>query len=134
MQIWQSKTFVLVLLSIVIFLSISVTRELLRRFEITYEIHKLEGDVTRLQKRNSDLQDVIALLNSSSLQDKEARVKLGLQAPGEHVVLFPDRDASHAVTLPDSDTIRYIPIREYKSNPEKWFSYFWDKLQKAYTL
>lgn len=134
LRIWHSKAFVFVLIGIVVFLGVSVTREVLRKLEISYETHKLEADVARLEKRNNDLKDVIALLNSSSIQDKEARVKLGLQAPGEHVVLFPDRDASNEVTLPDSDTIRYIPIRDYKSNPEKWFAYFWDKLQQAYTL
>jgi cell division protein FtsL len=133
-QLWRSKGFVFVLIGIVIFLGVSVTREVLRRFEIHYEIQKLEGDVARLEKRNTDLKDVIALLNSSSIQDKEARVKLGLQSQGENVVLFPDRDASNPITLPDSDAIRYIPIRDYQSNPEKWFGFFWDKLQKAYTL
>lgn len=133
-QLWHSKGFVLVLITVVIFLGVSVTRELLRRFEIHYEIQKLESDVARLQKRNTDLKDIIALLNSSSIQNKEARVKLGLQAPGEQVVIFPDRDASNPITLPDSDTIRYIPIRDYQSNPEKWLAFFWDKLQRAYTL
>lgn len=133
-RIWRSKGFVVVLLLLVVFMSVSVTREVLRRLEIRYEITKLEAEVARLEQRNTSLQDVIAVLNSSTSQEKEARVKLGLQDPGEQVVIFPDRDASHEVTLPDSDTIRYIPIRDYQSNPEKWFSYFWNKLPTAYTL
>ncbi len=133
-RIWRSTGFVLLLILAVVFTGTSVTREVLRRLEIRYEIGKLESDVSRLEERNASLKEIIALLNSSAQQEKQARIKLGLQAPGETVVVFPDRDASQQVTLPDSDTIRYIPIRDYESNPEKWFSFFWDKLPTAYTL
>jgi cell division protein FtsB len=134
MRIWRSKGFVVFLVVVVVFMGVSVTREVLRRLEIRYEIQTLEDDVARLEKRNTDIRDAIALLNTSALQDKEARTKLGVQLPGEKVVLFPEQNASTEITLPDSDTIRYIPIRDYQSNPEKWFFYFWDKLQLAQTL
>jgi len=128
---WRSKGFVLFLLTILAFMSVSVTKEVLRRFETKYEIEKLETEVARLNNRNTEIEDVIAMLNTSSAQDKEARVKLGMQNSGEQVIVLPNRKTQKEMVLPDSDRISYIPVSDFESNPEKWFHFFWDKMDKT---
>lgn len=130
-RVWRSKGFVLALFVVVLFMGVSVTKEVIRRVETRYEIEKLENEVQRLSSRNQETIDIIAYLNTSVYQDKEARVKLGLQEPGEKVVMYPQNNVQQDIVLPDSDKIRYIPIDDYQSNPEKWFYFFWDKINKT---
>lgn len=127
-RIWASRAFVLVLALVVVGLGVSLARELVRKVEMSYEIATMESEVERLTRRNTEIQDVIALLNTSSMQEKEARVKLGMQQHGERVVMLPGAQEETEIILPDSDKIRYIPIRDYQSNPEKWFHYFWNHI------
>lgn len=125
-RLWRSRGFVVILLVVVVFLSVSVAQETVRRLQTKYEIEKLEADVARLEKRNTEIKDVIALLSTSTSQEKEARVKLGKQAPGEQVVIIPGTSEKKDIILPDSDIIEYIPTNTYESNPTKWKRYFID--------
>lgn len=111
-------------------MAVSVTKEVLRRIETKYEIQKLEAEVARLNQRNTEMKDLIAMLNTSTVQDKEARAKLGMQSAGEQVIMLPNRHQEKELVLPNSDTISYIPVSDFESNPEKWFHFFWDKIDK----
>lgn len=127
-QIWKSKSFIVFLFVIIIFIGVSVSKEVLRRLETKYEVDKLENEVERLTQRNQEATNIISYLNTSSYQDKEARIKLGLQMQNEHVIYFQNQKVNSDITLPHSDKIQYLPIRDYQSNPEKWFYFFWDKV------
>ncbi len=129
--LWHSRGFVAVLLVVVVLISISVTKEGMRRFEMRQDIDQLETEVARLEGRNMEVQDVIALLNTSTAQDKQARVKLNVQSSGEQMVVFPNRQKPTEIVLPDSDKIEYIPVKDFESNPEKWFYFFWDRLSNT---
>lgn len=130
-NVWRSRGFILFLFFILVFMCVSVTKELIRRLETNYEIEKLEAEVARLQQRNSEIHDLIALLNTSTAQNEQARVKLGMQAPGEQVVIFPDQNTEQEIVLPNSDKIRYIPLTDYETNPEKWLHFFIYKFTKT---
>ncbi len=131
-RLWGSRGFVFFLALVVLFLGVSVTKELIRRVEMRNEIAQLELEVARLTDRNIEMSDVVALFSTSTQQDKEARVKLGLQSPGERVVIMPNRQGERDIVLPDSDRIEYIPVNDYETNPEKWFNFFWDKIETIY--
>lgn len=125
-RLWHSPFFIVGGLLLVGLMAFSVAREGLRRLELQHEIDKLHTEVARLEGRNGDLHAVIALLNTANEQAKQARTKLGVQNPGEQVIIFSDANTNQAVVLPDSDTKEYIPIRDYQPNPQKWFRYFWN--------
>lgn len=129
-RIWKSKAFVACLVVVLVFILISVTKETLRGIETRYEIEKLEKEYARLEQRNTQLNALISTLNTSAFQEKEARVKLGVQSAGEKVVIFPDQRKNNQIVLPNQDTQEYIPINDFQSNPEKWYHYFWDKLNQ----
>lgn len=132
-RIWKSKAFVALLCVTLVLMLISVTKETLRGIETRYEIERLEKEYVRLEQRNTELQDVIALLNTSVFQDKQARVKLGLRAEGEQVVVFQDQRRQTEIILPDNDTTEYIPVNDFQSNPEKWIHFFWNRIQLPQT-
>lgn len=124
---WRSKGVTVFLLVIVVLLALSVTKELIRRVEVRYEVERLEQDVARLETRNTSMRQLIDVMNTTTSQEKQARVKLGLQENGETAVVLEHRKADEEIELPDSDKIRYIPVNTYESNPEKWWNYFIDK-------
>ncbi|MEK7764654.1 MAG: hypothetical protein AAB368_00315 [bacterium] len=58
---------------------------------------------------------------TSGFLEREARLKLNLQKPGETVVVV-ERSAAAAA----SSTARAVPVRERYSNVERWWLYFFD--------
>lgn len=126
-RIWRSKAFVVVLCFMVVMILISISKEVIRRVETRYEIQQLEGKVAQLQERNAQMQQVIMLLNTSTVQERESRIKLGMQAPGEHLVIVPNRGPQEPAVLSDADSIQYTTATDTRSNPEKWLYYFREK-------
>ncbi len=105
---------------ILILISISFGKELLRRYKINQEIAELQTEVDTLEERNAELAEVIQYLNSSAWQEKEARTKLNLQEPGETVVITPYQNTNKQA----SETIIVSQPQPKVSNPRKWANYF----------
>lgn len=129
-KIWSNRGFALGLLVLVVLMSVSVTREVVRRITVLNEIKKIEADVARLQKRNIATQDLIRYLGTSTYQEKEARAKLGLQKEGEKVLLFPADAPTPQIILPNADKIDYVVVSDARGNPAKWWGFFWTKLNQ----
>lgn len=128
-QLWRSRGFVVGLAIVVLFMGISVTKEAIQRIHVRQEIAVLEEQVSHLGERNEEMEQVIALLNTSAAQDKQARVKLNQQSPGERVVIIPNQRANPEIVLPDGNSVEDIPETDAKSNPQKWVAYFQEKIQ-----
>lgn len=118
-KIVSSKLTMLIGAFLLIFISVSLIKEIVRRYEINREIAKLEEEVAELDARNTELTDLIAFFNTDTFLEQEARSRLNLQKPGEKVVIIPD--------------IESIPQEEQKnnlslslSNPKKWWNYFFE--------
>ncbi|MBI3963927.1 MAG: septum formation initiator family protein [Candidatus Kerfeldbacteria bacterium] len=106
---------------VLLFLAVSFGREILRRYEIKREIGNLQNEIDVLARRNSELTDLMAYLNTNSFQEREARVKLGLQKAGESVVLIPrDQVNAHPSVIPAASKAQ--PAEETPA--AKWWTYF----------
>ena len=121
-RVLRSGAFTVFAVFAIIIISISVTKEVIRKIEIGRQISMLEEEITSLENQNADLGDLVQYFNSSSFQEKEARSKLGLKEDGETVVIVPqeittDADASIAEGGPESTT---------QSNFTKWKNYFFN--------
>ncbi|MBU2235447.1 septum formation initiator family protein [Patescibacteria group bacterium] len=104
--------------------SVSLGKEVVRRYEVNKEIQALEKEVEELENQNTELADLIQYLNTNSFREKEARTKLGMAKEGEKVVVIPNIEvvaetATEAVGVPDNV--------EELSNPERWFAYFFNQ-------
>ncbi len=119
-NILTSKYVLVVGLIILVFISVSFTKELLRRYKINQEISDLQTEVETLEERNAELAEVIQYLNSSAWQEKEARTKLNLQEEGETVVITPYQNNNKQA----SETIIVSQPQPKVSNPRKWANYF----------
>jgi hypothetical protein len=104
---------------------IGVIREVMNRVSISNEVARLQADIDRLQHRNTDISELIAVLDSDAQQDKQARAKLGVGQPGEQLVIFPQDSAAQAITIttPEAVTVG-TPVVPVTSNPERWYKYF----------
>ena len=107
----------------IVVLGVALTKELIRKVQIHRQIAQLEAEIASLESHNSELNDMIDYFNSSSFQDKEARTKLGLAAPGETMVVLPDTtDSSTIATSEDSRAA--ASAEDGRSNLQKWQDYF----------
>lgn len=89
----QSKSFVTnVLLGIFgLYLAVALFGTIRRNYELQQQIAKIEENNKALEQSNLELQYQIAYYQTDLYKDKAARAKLGLQAPGESVLILPKK-------------------------------------------
>ncbi|OGY85431.1 MAG: hypothetical protein A2233_02440 [Candidatus Kerfeldbacteria bacterium RIFOXYA2_FULL_38_24] len=134
LSVWQSRAFVFLLGLLFIFVAISLIKEVIRRQVTQREISALEQEVARLTQQNVEIGDIIALLQTSSHQDEEARTKLGLQKEGEHMVMLPNNSLpSQNGSLPDEFNQLELSTAPQKEvgNPQKWLEFFLNKYNNS---
>lgn len=120
-KIYRSKLFLVGALIVVVLISISLTKEALRRHQINQDIQQLTQEVTDLEERNTELADLIQYLNSTSWQEKEARTKLNLKKPGETMVVTPGSIVEEEEVV---EKIVLTDALKSRSNPQKWWRLF----------
>lgn len=69
-----------------------------RNYELQREISKIEKENKALEQSNLELTYQIAYYQTDLYKDKAARAKLGLQAPGESVLILPKTEKPQATT------------------------------------
>lgn len=90
----QSKTTITnILLTILgLYLAFSLFGTIRRNYELQREISKIEENNKALEQSNLELKYQIAYFQTELYKDKAARAKLGLQAPGESVIILPKQE------------------------------------------
>lgn len=118
-RFWRSKLFFIVGVVLLVFISSSVVKEIVRQVSITQDIRRLEQDIAQLEERNNEISSLLQSLNSSSTLEKEARTKLGVQKAGETLVSLSDPQVQ-AQTSPQIEQTNL----DTRSNIEKWIDSF----------
>ncbi len=103
---------------------IATVRESYRGWRVDREIAALEAQADELEGRNAKLRELARALQSPERLEVEARTRLGLRLPGEHVTVLSGLAATGSwqgsFVL---DVVGEKPETE-KGNPERWFDYF----------
>lgn len=119
-----SKFFLIFCLVLVMLLSVSVVKEVLRKIEINREINFLEQEIAQMENKNQELAELIDYFNTSRFQEKEVKSRLNLKEQGETVVFIPEnnRTGNFSITTEDSgnEGVKTAQI----TNPQKWWGYF----------
>lgn len=92
----------------------------LRHRSIDADVARLDAEARSLETRNVELVELLKRFETSGFLEREARLKLNLQKPGETVVVV-ERTATAATA-----TARTVPHRVRRSNAERWWLYFFD--------
>ena len=116
---------VVLIANIVILLVVGVSsvRETYQGWKVDQQMKNLQGQVADLDSKRLQLSDVLHKLNSLDTIDEEARARLGMQKPGEKVVVLRGTDINAA------DPEQAAPPAEAPddapgSNPKRWLDYF----------
>jgi cell division protein FtsB len=95
--------------------------EYVRNRELQIEIEHLETQALAMEKKNLEVARLGARFSESGVVEREARLKLGLQKPGESVIIV--RDVT-PLTEGKSEVSSGRPAPPPASNPGKWWRYF----------
>jgi cell division protein FtsB len=109
---------------VVVIFGVGAIRESYRGWQADAEIRALEAQANELEGRNARLRDLASALQSPDRLDLEARMRLGMKQPGEHVVLLDGFAASG--TWQESVKFDVVPDKPevVYSNPQQWVRYF----------
>jgi cell division protein FtsB len=109
---------------LVFVIGIATVRESYSSWKVDREILALSAQADALEGRNAKLRELAQALQQPERMEVEARTRLGLKQPGEHVVVLNGLAATSSwqgsLAL---DVVEDKPVVE-KSNPELWFDYF----------
>lgn len=125
----QTKPLILLLvIGFVCVTGISAVRELYRRNQVKQELDTLEARVAQLEERKVTVSSLLEQLKTQEAIDREARLRLNMQKPGEQVYLLRGNEweqiaKTAAVNEAPSLYQETVPEPE-RSNPARWFRLF----------
>jgi len=122
-QVISSRLFIVTGIAVLIFLGVSIGKELTRKVEVTQRVTSLKNEIASVAKKNTELSDLINYLKSESYREREARLKLGLKKEGEQVIIIPntslENEQETADTLDQSSE-----TKDSQSAAKRWWNYF----------
>ena len=101
----------------------SFGKEFLRTRSIEQEIQELEQQANSLTARHQELTQWQRLFQTEGFLEREARLKLGLQKPGEQIIVI-DRSPQITSTLATEESHSSKGFSSFTENPKKWWRYF----------
>lgn len=124
-SILHSRFFLIFSIVLMVLLSISVIKELIRRTEINREITQMSAEITALNNNNQELSALVDYFNSSAFQEKEVKTRLNLKASGEKVVFLSNTDKNSINFNINSEVSNETKVSSASANnPQKWLNYF----------
>lgn len=114
-----SKIALLVGCAVVVLVIVATVRESQRRRSIQREIRSIEDEIARIEQQRERLTDLVEHAGSSEFLEREARLRLGLQRPGETVLIVPDAATGSETAGEGSPEPGEAP----PSNLRKWWQY-----------
>jgi cell division protein FtsB len=119
-------------LIVFLLLFFGLTKEIVNRRQISKQIADYKGKIVELQAENSVLSDKISNWDKSGELELNARVKLGLEKPGEQTIVINHSD-SGSVGLTAVNTNQEVidlsgnnASNGSESNIAKWWNYFYE--------
>jgi cell division protein FtsB len=116
--IWSAVFLVNVI--IFFFLALAFGREYVSNMQIEREIARFENERNRLEQDNLSLNNLISNLSSEYFLEKEGRTKHGLGEQGETLLVIKEDE----LPLTGVENTALIEQSTKRSNPQKWFHYF----------
>ncbi len=99
----------------ILYLLFVVGKTLYQSYQVRQEINGLKNEIETMRLANKDLSEKIIYYQSSSYQERIARERLGLQKPGEKVIVILPEDTKKVAEKDPYDKL---------SGPEKWLKFF----------
>ena len=130
-KILEMRSFLLINLVVLFFLSLSFGRTFLRNASIQREIDALESEKAELESQNIALLSLADQLQTKFYLEKEGRKKYGLQRDGERLVIVTETATSPAPSTTETtegqeDTTAATTDDASQNNLGRWWAFFFD--------
>lgn len=129
-KLFQSKIFSFVGIIALFFISVSLGKEVYRKYQIQKEINTMQEEIKKLEGNNIDLNKMLEYFKSEAFLETEARKKLNLQKQDENVVIFTDKvDKKTVENNTENSSNQEVSVSEpvARSNTQKWWDYFFSQ-------
>lgn len=103
---------------IAVYLAAVLSQTIYYNYTLNRHIETLRGEISLLEAQQEQLNYNISYYKTDSFKDREARAKLGLQLPGEGVLILPNPHQSGAA----SPTNGTNPV-QHRSNFGQWLDF-----------
>ena len=106
-----------------------LTKELVNRRQIDRQLRDYQQRIDKLRSENSSLSEKINSWEKSGELEASARVKLGLEKPGEKTSIIARSSSAddNLAIKSNQDVVDLSPMTDasqYESNASKWWKYF----------
>lgn len=121
----RSRILTMSLLGGACLVSLAVGREVGRRVSVQQEVDRLKAEIVEAEASTTDLEALIATLNSATFEEGAARTTLNLQKPGERVLVVPGSNAAanDSVKTNVTQSERITTDHQEESNTERWWDF-----------
>lgn len=108
-----------------------LTKEIVNRRQIDRQLADYQTRISQLQQENSSLAEKIGSWDKSGELEANARLKLGLEKPGEQTIII-TRASSGMVGLATKSNQEVVDLApkvdpgQYESNVTKWWKYLFE--------
>lgn len=113
--------------TILMLLLVALGREFVQRHTVRQQVASLEQELGQLENRNQDLRSLVAFFQSDFFQEREGRLRLGLQKTGETAVAVVNDDDQRQTSNGTTEPVRVLGAATTaadQSNPQRWWNYF----------
>jgi cell division protein FtsB len=94
MKLKRGNALSIVGIALVVYLGFLVFQVVKKNYELSTQINTLGDQINQLTDQKDELNYKVQYYQTDSFKEKEARAKLGLQAPGEGVIILPPQTAT----------------------------------------
>lgn len=122
-----SGIFFLAGLTVLVFIGMSLGKETYRKRQIKKEIEGLQAEIAKIDRENSDMQNLISYLSSQEFQEKEAREKLNLQKENEKMIVLRKNLEQQKENRTENREPDAQNIEDNSPNWQKWLKFFFEK-------
>jgi cell division protein FtsB len=104
-------------LVLIAFIGWNLMREVGNGAHVNDQLQQLNKEIAQLDAENGEYSSLIAKLGTSAFVEREARLKLGYQKPGEQTLVLQD------ISTASTDAVS-APADAPTTNPGRWWQYF----------
>jgi cell division protein FtsB len=105
----------------VVYLVVMLGQTIKRNYELNQQIIALNQQVSLLQAKKDQMTYDIQYYKTNSFRERQARAQLGLQLPGENVIIVPQKSPSASTQVLGDQTAR--PPARSRSNLQQWLDF-----------
>ena len=110
----------------VVYLVVMLGQTIKRNYDLNKQIIALNQQVSLLHAKKDQMTYDIQYYKTNSFRERQARAQLGLQLPGENVIIIPQKSPAATQVLGDQTS---KPVTHPRSNFQQWLDFMGGKSQ-----